>query len=150
MFAQTGPGIGIYPTGTEAGIGYRSAKDTRLAIDARITWTNLLGHPLSGSAVNELSLICRIIHLEKVRLHLGLGARADWAIGSNNHKWGTVMPIGIEAFPFPFQHAGLFFETAPCLTLSANTNWNAGIRTAAGIVFYIPEPKAEQQQAPEK
>jgi hypothetical protein len=35
-YAQTGPGIGIYPTGTETGLGFRLNKDKKVALDARI------------------------------------------------------------------------------------------------------------------
>lgn len=140
MLAQTGPGIGIYPTGTETGLGYRSAKDTRWAADVRITRANVLNDATTGTLVNEVSVIYRILYLEKVRFHIGLGGRGDWNFDAKEqHKFGVVVPIGIEAFPFPFQNAGLFFEAAPFYTVSEQSVWNSGIRTVAGFIFYIPQ-----------
>ena len=143
MFAQTqktGPGIGIYPTGTETGFGYRSSKNARWVVDARITKANLLLHPDNGSFINELSLVYRIAYYEKVRFHLGLGGRADWNFGNHlPHRFGVVTPVGVEAFPFPFQNAGLFFEAAPFFTMAENHQNNIGIRTVAGFVFYFPK-----------
>lgn len=140
MFAQTGPGIGIYPTGTEAGLGYRSARDSRWAADVRITRTNLWGAPRRGSLLWEASAICRVLRLEKVRFHLGLGTRLDLTLNpGEHHKAGAVAPIGVEAFPFPFQNAGLFFESAPFFVTAGGTDWNAGIRTVAGFIFYFPK-----------
>ena len=139
MFAQKlGPGIGIYPTGTETGIGYRSSKDSRWVVDVRITRANMFTNPEAGSAVNEASVLYRIVYYEKVRLHVGLGGRADWNGDSKiGHRFGAVVPVGIEAFPFPFQNAGLFFEAAPFLTFGSNNKNNFGVRTVAGFVFYL-------------
>jgi hypothetical protein len=145
--AQTGAGIGIYPTGTETGIGYRSAKETRWAADVRFSRANLFTNPEKGSWVNEASAICRVIKLEKVRFHIGLGARADWSNDpTQNHRFGAVMPIGVEAYPFPFQNAGLFFEAAPFLTTTIEAiSLNFGLRTVAGFVFYIPKKVKDEK-----
>lgn len=138
-FSQTGIGVGLYPTGTETGLGIRTAKDTRFAMDARITRANVFSDKTkSSSFVTELSLICRVVKLEKVRFHVGLGYKGDWNLVENN-KHGVVVPIGVEAFPFPFQNAGLFFEAAPFYVLDPIAKKdNAGIRTTAGFVFYFP------------
>ncbi len=136
--AQTGPGIAIYPTGTETGLGLRSAKDTRWALDIRATRANFYSEKnKTSSFVSELSAVCRIIKLEKVRFHLGIGYRTDWNF-TETHKHGVVMPVGIEAFPFPFQNAGLFFEAAPFFVSDFDKSSQFGIRTVAGFVFYIP------------
>lgn len=137
--SQTGIGIGLYPTGTETGFGLRSSKETRLAVDARITRANMFSDKTkSSSFVTELSLIYRMVKLEKVRFHIGLGYKADWNM-NENHKYGLTVPVGVEAFPFPFQNAGLFFEAAPFYVIDPITERNnAGIRTAAGFVFYFP------------
>lgn len=146
VYAQTSAGIGIYPTGTETGIGYRSAKESRVAADIRITKANLFGGPSRGSFINEASAVYRVVMLEKVRFHIGLGARAEWAIEKvAEHKFGGVLPVGVEAFPFPFQNAGLFFEAAPFYTTAGGSDWNAGIRTVAGFVFYFPSAKKTVQ-----
>ena len=138
MFAQTGPGIGIYPTGTETGFGYRSAKETRWAADVRITRANFFTETSQGSLVNEASVIYRLAFYEKVRFHIGIGGRADWNLDKKQaNRFGCVTPIGVEAFPFPFQHAGLFFEAAPFFTTAGGGNNNAGIRTVAGFIFYF-------------
>lgn len=137
-FAQTGPGIALYPTGTETGLGLRSGKDTRWALDARATRANFYSEKNKASSfVSEVSVVCRIVKLEKVRFHLGLGYRADWNF-TETHKHGAVMPIGVEAFPFPFQNAGLFFEAAPFFVSDFDKSSQFGIRTVAGFVFYIP------------
>lgn len=136
--SQTGIGIGLYPTGTETGFGIRSSKETRFAGDARITRANIFNEKSKASAfVTELSLICRVVKLERVRFHVGLGYKADWNL-NEAHKHGLIVPVGVEAFPFPFQNAGLFFEAAPFYVSDFISRDNAGIRTAAGFVFYFP------------
>jgi hypothetical protein len=141
---QTGIGIGIYPTGTETGLGFRSGKETRWAIDGRIAKANLYSEKTKASSfVSEVSLICRVVKLEKVRFHVGLGFKGDWSFSETN-KQGPIFPIGVEAFPFPFQNAGLFFEAAPFYVTDKNAHYYTGIRTAAGFVFYFPlKPKIE-------
>lgn len=137
--SQTGIGVGLYPTGTETGFGIRTSKETRFAGDARITRANVFSDKTKVSSfVTELSLICRVVKLERVRFHVGLGYKADWNLVENS-KHGLIVPVGVEAFPFPFQNAGLFFEAAPFYVIDPATQKdNAGIRTAAGFVFYFP------------
>ena len=135
---QTGPGIAFYPTGTEAGLGFRSSKDSRWALDVRATRANFYSESnKTSSFVSEVSAVFRIVKLEKVRLHLGLGYRADWNF-TETHKHGVVMPLGVEAFPFPFQNAGLIFEVAPFFVSDFDKSSQFGMRTVAGFVFYIP------------
>lgn len=69
---------------------------------------------------------------------MGLGFRSNWNL-TTSHKHGVVVPIGVEAFPFPFQNAGLFFEAAPYFETDNQSNWQGGIRTVAGFVFYFPK-----------
>lgn len=137
--SQTGIGIGLYPTGTETGFGIRSSKEARFAADARITRANVFNEKnKTSSFVTELSMIYRVVKLERVRFHVGLGYKADWNL-NESHKHGVIVPVGVEAFPFPFQNAGLFFEAAPFYVADFNAKKdNAGIRTAAGFVFYFP------------
>ena len=75
---KTGAGIGIYPTGTETGLGYRSSRTNRWVIDVRITKANAFTEPRGGTLINEASWIYRIAYHERVRFHAGVGARADW------------------------------------------------------------------------
>jgi hypothetical protein len=135
---KLGSGIGIYPSGTETGLGWRSGKDTRWVLDARIAKANVITKPETGSFINELSLSRRVVYYEKARFHIGLGVRADWNYGNQmSHRYGIVVPIGVEAFPFPFQTAGLFFEAAPFCTFAENNRSNIGIRTVGGFIFYF-------------
>lgn len=137
--SQTTVGIGIYPTGTETGLGFRLNKDKHFSLDARVTKANLYRNTSSPSSfLSEVSAIYRLIILEKVRFHLGLGFRSNWNF-SSTHKHGAVIPTGVEAFPFPFQNAGLFFEAAPFFETDDKSNWQGGIRTVAGFVFYFPK-----------
>ena len=107
--SQTTVGIGIYPTGTETGLGFRLNKDKRLSLDTRITKANLYSNASSTSSfISEASVIYRLVRLEKVRFHMGLGFRSNWNF-TTTHKHGAIIPSGVEAFPFPFQNAGLFF-----------------------------------------
>jgi hypothetical protein len=132
-----GPGIGFYPTGTEAGLGFRSSKNSKLIVDVRIAKFNLYNHPKQGSFNSETSLLYRIAYYERVRMHLGLGFRGEWTITENqNDRLGVVLPLGVEAFPFPFQNAGLFFEVAPYCTTNASGQ-SYGLRTVAGFAFYF-------------
>jgi len=136
-----GFGIGIYGSGTETGFGYRSSKNTRLAADIRVARTNIFTDPVSGSLVNEASLIYRVAYYEKARFFIGVGARIDWALGeTTDSKYGVVFPLGAEAFPFPFQNAGLFFEASPFITTADGENFNIGIRTVTGFAFYFLRP----------
>lgn len=139
--AQSGIGIGLYPTGTETGFGLRTGKDSHWAADLRVTRFGVqgTGEERSGSFVNEASLLYRVLYLERIRLHTGLGFRADWQFGAaQEHRFGAVAPVGVEAFPFPFQHAGLFFEAAPFYVMDRTGCPFTGVRTVAGFVCYIP------------
>ncbi len=139
MIGQTTVGIGLYPTGSEAGLGFRLNKDKRVSLDARLAKTNLYSDTKNVSAfVTEVSAIYRAILLEKVRFHVGIGYRGDWNLNTT-HKHGAIVPIGVEAFPFPFQNAGIFFEVAPFFETDNKSNWQAGMRTVAGFVFYFPK-----------
>lgn len=141
---QTSVGIGIYPTGTETGLGFRLNKDKRFSLDTRVTKANLYSSKSSPSTfLSELSGIYRVVFLEKVRFHLGLGFRSNWNF-TTNHKHGVVVPVGAEAFPFPFQNAGLFFEAAPFFETDDKSNWQGGLRTVAGFVFYFPTKQTEK------
>jgi hypothetical protein len=102
----------------------------------------MFSRPQTSSFLTEASAVYRVVFLEKVRFHLGLGFRADW--NRNGNKFGGVMPIGVEAFLFSFQNAGLFFEAAPFYVTDGSA-WHAGIRTVAGFVFYFPRKTVEKQ-----
>ncbi len=138
LSAQTGVGIGIYPTGTDAGIGLRTSKNSKWLLDARLTKANLYNTLTLSSFTTEASAVCRLIRLEKVRFHVGLGVRTEWNFADKKSKVGGVVPVGVEAFPFPFQNAGLFFEVAPYFIHDFNFSYSAGLRTVAGFVFYFP------------
>ncbi len=139
--AQTSVGIALYPTGTEAGLGFRLNKDKRFLVDARITKASLFSNKSNPSMfLSEVSGVYRLVFLEKVRFHMGLGFRSNWNFTSG-HKHGAVLPIGVEAFPFPFQNAGLIFEVAPFFETDDKSNWQGGMRTIAGFVFYFPTKK---------
>lgn len=137
--SQTTVGIGIYPTGTETGLGFRLNKDKHLSLDARVTKANLYSDAkLISSFLSEISAIYRLVLLEKVRFHIGVGFRGNWNF-TNTNKYGAIIPIGVEAFPFSFQNAGLFFEAAPFFETDQTANWQGGVRTVAGFVFYFPK-----------
>lgn len=137
-----GVGIGFYPTGSEAGFGLRTSKNNRFFADIRITKANINKNPISGSFINEASAVFRIVQYEKVGLHLGLGARTEWNFTSNQkHRYGCIVPFGVEAFPFPFQNAGLFFETGLYSTFASDKSVNFGLRSVAGFVFYFIKKK---------
>ncbi|MCW3085409.1 MAG: hypothetical protein JWP12_2775 [Bacteroidetes bacterium] len=136
--AQTGVGIGIYPTGTDIGVGLRSSKTSKWLLDARLTKANLYNTPTLSSFTTEASAVCRLIRLEKVRFHVGLGVRTEWNFAGKRSKVGGVIPVGVEAFPFPFQNAGLFFEVAPYFTHDFDFSYSAGLRSVAGFIFYFP------------
>jgi len=136
--AQTGIGIGIYPTGTETGLGFRSGKNSKFFVEGCITKANLYNSPIASSALSELAMGVRVVKLEKVFLNIGLGVRAEYNSNKNN-KIGAIIPISVEAFPFPFQNAGLFFGAGLFYTSDLKKDTYAGIRTAAGFVFYFPK-----------
>lgn len=135
--SQTGVGIGFYPTGTEAGIGFRSGKNSVACLDTRVG--KALFTPKAGTSgfISELNVIFRTVLLEKIRFHIGIGGRGEFNIDRPN-KYGPVIPIGIEGFPFAFQNAGVFFEVAPYYASDWVKDYNAGLRTVAGFVFYFP------------
>jgi hypothetical protein len=139
-------GIALYPTGTETGLGFRSGKNSRFLLDARVTKANLYSDKKISSFITEVSGVCRVVKLEKVRFHLGLGLRNEWNYGGKLNKIGAVLPVGVEAFPFPFQNAGLFFETAPFYTQDTHNVYYAGIRTVAGFVFYFPVKEEKKSE----
>ena len=140
--SQTGAGIGFYSTGTEAGVGFRSGKNSFACLDARVSKAVFSAKAGTSSFLSELNVVFRTVLLEKVRFHIGIGGRGEWNIDRPN-KYGAVIPIGVEGFPFAFQNAGVFFEVAPYYTSDWVKDYNAGLRTVAGFVFYFPiKPKA--------
>lgn len=143
LYSQTSVGIGLYPTGTEAGIGFRSGKNTLLFADARLTKATIFSKPASSSFISEVSAVFRLIREEKIRFHLGIGWRGEWNL-ERTHKQGAVIPVGVEAFPFPFQNAGLFFEVAPFFVHDMIKDYNAGLRTVAGFIFYFKSKKTNE------
>lgn len=146
--AQTGPGIGVFPTGTEIGLGFRSSQDTRWAFDARVARALFNSEKnKTSSFVSEVSVICRVVKLEKVRFNLGLGYRTDWNF-VDRHKHGISLPVGVEAFPFPFRNAGLFFEVAAYFVSDLRSGNNiAGLRAASGFLFYFPVKQKKSSQS---
>lgn len=137
--SQTTVGIGLYPTGSEAGLGFRLNRDKRVSLDARLAKTNIYSSSTIPSVfVTEINLIYRAVLLEKVRFHTGIGFRSDWNL-TQTHKHGAIVPIGVEGFPFSFQNAGVFFEVAPFFETDDKSNWQGGLRTVAGFVFYFPK-----------
>lgn len=139
--SQTTVGIGLYPTGNEAGLGFRLNKDKRICLDARLSKANIYSSSSNPSAfVTEINFIYRAVFLEKVRFHTGIGFRSDWNL-TQTHKYGAIVPIGVEGFPFSFQNAGIFFEVAPFFETDDKSNWQGGLRTVAGFVFYFPSKK---------
>lgn len=137
-------GIGIYPTGTETGLGIRTYKNHKLSFEARITKANFYTAPKPSTFITEASVLYRVVYYEKVRMHTGIGFRTDWN-NINGNELGLVCPIGIEAFPFSFQNAGLFFEAAPFATTADGDDWHGGIRTVAGFVFYLMPRKGKNK-----
>lgn len=136
--SQTGIALAFYTTGTEQGLGFRSAKDSRCAADIRIAKPVFYTDRTKNSSFSsEVSCIVRLVRMERLRFHVGLGYKADWYF-PQDHRQGLVIPLGVEAFPFPFQNAGLFFESAPFALADRSGHLVAGIRTAAGFVFYFP------------
>ncbi|MGZ4117121.1 MAG: hypothetical protein ACXVPY_06550 [Bacteroidia bacterium] len=114
-------------------------------LDARIAKANFYSNQAMTSFTTEASAICRVIRLEKVRFHIGIGVRTEWNFAGKKDKWGGVVPIGVEAFPFPFQNAGLIFEVAPFFTHDLVNSYYAGLRTVAGFVFYFPVKEKAQE-----
>jgi hypothetical protein len=142
LSAQTSVGILIGPTGTEPGLGIRTSRDCRWAADIRIAKANIFVNPKGGAWVNEASVVCRVLKQEKIRLNVGTGFRADLSIqAGTKSRFGAVIPLGIEAFPFPFPNGGLFFEVAPFATTVKGTDWNLGLRAVSGFIYYIPQNK---------
>lgn len=137
--AQTGIGVGIYPTGTEPGVGIRSGKNSKLIADVRICKANFFSNQTQTSFITEASAVYKAVRLEKVRFHIGIGGRTEWNFGGKRNKYGGLISVGVEAFPFPFQNAGLFFEVAPFFTHDMEHVYNAGIRTVSGFIFYFPK-----------
>ena len=142
-YSQTKVGIGIYPTGSETGLGFRLNKDKKINFETRISKANFSNSPSLSQFINETSVLWRLVLLEKVRFHMGIGFRGEFNLIATS-KFGGVLPIGIEAFPFPFQNAGLFFEAAPFYTINHENQWSSGIRTVAGFVFYFPQKNTKQ------
>jgi hypothetical protein len=137
--SQTTIGIGLYPTGSETGVGFRLNKDKRVSLDARLAKANIYSSSATPSTfVTELNVIYRVVLLEKVRFHTGIGLRSNWNL-TQTHKHGAIIPIGVEGFPFSFQNAGIFFEVAPFFETDNRSNWQGGLRTVAGFVFYFPK-----------
>lgn len=140
-------GLGVLPTGSEIGINFRSSKDKPLFLDLRVSKVNILLNKNSGGFINESSLIYRISKHEKLRFNLGLGLRLESSITpKQNQRGGVVIPLGIEAFPFPFQNGGLFFEVAPYFTSDKVNYQNLGIRSSSGFIYYFTSKSKQHEK----
>jgi hypothetical protein len=140
-------GIGILPTGSEIGINFRSSKDKTLFFDARVSKVNILLNKNSGGFINEASLVYRISQNEKLRFNIGLGLRTEWNFTTKqNQRYGMVLPIGIEAFPFPFQNGGLFFEIAPYFSNDKTNLQNIGVRSSSGFIYYFTAKSTKHEK----
>lgn len=137
-----GVGIGLYPTGIEYGLGFRSSKVNKTCLDVRLTKTQFTTNPNIGSFNSEINFVHRVVKQERLSFHIGYGFKTDINVnvGSLN-KYGVVFPVGVEAFPFPFQQAGLFFEAAPFWITTINRSALIGLRASAGFVFYFTSSK---------
>lgn len=135
---KLGPGVGMYASGSETGMGFHLIKDSRWSMEARFARTNIFVQSQTGSWVTEAALLYRVAYHDKVRCHIGVGPKADFQIAESlTDRFGLSFPIGVEAFPFPFQNAGLFFEAAPFYVTAGGNDINYGIRTSSGFVFYF-------------
>jgi hypothetical protein len=114
--------------------------------EVRLAKANLMNeHAGSSSFMSEASFIWRVVHMERVRFHTGLGLKSEWRYNDES-RHGLVIPLGVEAFPFPFQNAGLFFEAAPFYITDSKGNFSGGIRTAGGLVFYFIRKQKKNDQ----
>ena len=135
-------GVGLYTTGSEYGLGFRSSKVNKMCFDVRFTKTLFTTNPNTGGFNSEINFVHRVVKQERLNFHIGYGFKTDINVnvGSLN-KYGVVFPVGVEAFPFPFQQAGLFFEVAPFYITTTNRSAQFGLRSAAGFVFYFTSSK---------
>jgi hypothetical protein len=144
---KLGVGIGILPTGSETGISFRTSKQNRFLVDLRISKANIFFHPNAGSVVNEVSFLYRVSMHEKLRFHIGLGARSEWTFDKKLHnRHGIISTFGVEAFPFPFQNGGLFFEIAPYYTADKTHLQNLGIRSSSGFIYYVTKKQKKHEK----
>lgn len=92
-------------------------------------------------------MIYRISNHEKLRFNIGLGFRTEWNFTpKQNQRYGIVVPLGIEAFPFPFQNGGLFFEVAPYFTNDKANFQNIGIRSSSGFIYYFTQKQKSNEK----
>ena len=134
-FAQVG--IGVYPTGTAAGIGIKYSLTGKVCGELRFTNFTFVAESLNSTATSELMLHYRIQFLEKVRFHIGIGARMEWN-SKLKEKYGASIPIGVEGFPFAaIPNLALFFETAPYFTSDFDKANLGGLRTTSGVCYYF-------------
>ncbi len=136
-------GIAVLPVGSEFAVGTKYNITNRSTVELRLTKPNYTLNPTGKtgySFVTELIYVHRVVAKPKVKFNVGLGARADYALNSNveNFRYGAVVPISVEAFPFAaIPNGALFFEVAPIFTLNADKSQLGLFRSASGFCIYF-------------
>jgi hypothetical protein len=133
-FSQVG--IGVYAGGNEPGLTFNTSRYGKYFVDFRISDVLLPQDRSEFRIRSEVMLKRRFTYFDRANFILGLGGRVRHT-GSEGTFYGISLPVAVEAFPFPFPNAGLFFEVGPYLASDFNGRSVGGFRTASGINFYF-------------
>ncbi|MFN6944476.1 MAG: hypothetical protein ACK4ND_05980 [Cytophagaceae bacterium] len=135
-------GLGVYPSGSEAGLSFKTSKLNSFFADIRMSDFNFSQNIEELSFKNEVFAKYRLTYFERINFIIGLGPRMEF-YGQRRPFWGIAAPIAVEAFPFPFPNAALFFEVAPFYASDLHGQYHGGFRTASGINFYFVPRKSK-------
>jgi hypothetical protein len=133
-FSQVG--IGVYPSGNEPGFGFKTSHKGKWFADIRIADVLLPQDRDMFRVRGEVLAKRRFTYFERVNFVTGIGPRIEYS-GNTGSFYGLVIPVAVEAFPFPFPNAGLFFEVGTYGVTDFEGPIKAGFRTVAGINFYF-------------
>ncbi|WMJ73194.1 hypothetical protein RCC89_08465 [Cytophagaceae bacterium ABcell3] len=139
-FAQVG--IGVYPSGSEPGLSFKTSQRTKFFADIRLQDLQYTNFADQQHIKTELLAKRRFNWFDRINFVIGIGPRAEF-YGHQDNFFGVVAPIAVEGFPFPFPNAGLFFEVAPYYSSDFNGNFHSGFRTVSGINFFFVSRKDE-------
>jgi hypothetical protein len=132
-------GVGLYPSGTEPGISFKTSKVKPVYADIRFT-DFFFSDSDHFKFKSEVLVKRRFTYFERINFVVGVGPRMEY-YSNDNLFYGVVAPLAVEAFPFPFPNAGLFFEVGPYYTTDFSGQFHGGFRTASGINFYFVNRK---------
>ncbi len=136
-------GMAILPVGSEFAIGGKVNFDKHNTLELRLARPSYTVNPVGNTSYSfnsELFYLRRIVAKPKVKFNVGLGARVEYAniLTKETIRYGAVLPVSVEAFPFAvIPNGALFFEVAPIFLTAKDKSQSLFFRSASGFCIYF-------------